>query len=352
MGDDLQKITAKEEDEGELPPIFWQTITILTWSGYMLSIFLIGKWAEANNIIPLPGKLQVLIFTFAAGLSFVMLFTIFESAAAIFAMNGQLGLAMVACKISVNIHRALSAKSADYARQLGLMADIYLMQDNLKAAEKSARKALKVYESFEDARDKAIKHSDKNAALAASLAMASHHQIIEPLCHETLASVHIKREEWQKAIDEAKFAIKKLELLNQDTPEGPIKTEGGSPEDMLMLKIAQQPKKRGLQGGQQALASSLLVLGEAYNGQSMPMEAKAVLNRALKIREEVSKDAPYRAAEVHLELAHSATLDDEPESARKHRERARELALKQPCFLSSLVLNKLGVALPKAPGKD
>lgn len=99
-----------------------------------------------------------------------------------------------------------------------------------------------------------------------------------------------------------------------------------------MLKIAQQPKKRGLQGGQQALASSLLVLGEAYNGQSMPMEAKAVLNRALKIREEVSKDAPYRAAEVHLELAHSATLDDEPESARKHRERARELALKQPCF--------------------
>lgn len=193
MGDDLQKITAKEEDEGELPPIFWQTITILTWSGYMLSIFLIGKWAEANNIIPLPGKLQVLIFTFAAGLSFVMLFTIFEGAAAIFAMNGQLSLAMVACKISVNIHRALSAKSADYARQLGLIADIYLMQDNLKAAEKSARKALKVYESFEDARDKAIKHSEKNAALAASLAMASHHQIIEPLCHETLASVHIKR---------------------------------------------------------------------------------------------------------------------------------------------------------------
>lgn len=352
MGDDLQKLTKREEDSDELPDIFWKTITILTWSGYMLGIFLIGHWAESNSILQLPGKLQVVILLLAAGLSFVMMFTLFEGIAAILAMNGQLNLALIFGKISANIHRALSPSSADYARQLGLLADIYLMQDNLKAAEKNVRKALKVYESFEDARNKAIKHSDKNAALAASLAIASHHQIIEPLCHETLASVHIKRQEWQKAIDEAKFAIKKLELLNQDTPEGPIKTEGGSPEDMLMLKIAQQPKKRGLPGGQQALASSLLVLGEAYNGQSMPMEAKAVLNRALKIREEVSKDAPYRAAEVHLELAHSATLDDEPESARKHRESARELALKQPGYLSSLVLNKLGVALPKAPGKD
>ena len=83
------------------------------------------------------------------------------------------------------------------------------------------------------------------------------------------------------------------------------------------------------------------MLGQAYNGLGAPQEAKVALKKALKIREQCSADAPYRAAEIYLELAKSHALDDEPETAKKQMTLARELAQKKPCYLANQILQKI-----------